>query len=65
MLEREQSWEQRRKLDQLVLDMLSEHEGEEAEKKEEDVQYEYEVKMEELREASKIYLEKRIMEPPS
>ena len=65
MLEWEQSWEQCRKLDQLVLNMISEQEGEEAEKKEEDVQYEYEVKMEELREASKIYLEKRIMEPPS
>ena len=65
MLECEQSWEQCRKLDQLVLGMISEQEGEEAEKKEEDVQYEYEVKMEELREASKIYLEKRIMEPPS
>ena len=65
MLECEQSWEQCRKLDQLVLNMISEQEGEEAEKKEEDVQYEYEVKMEELREASEKYLEKRIMEPPS
>ena len=66
MLECEQSWEQCRKLDQLLLAMIDEHEGGgESEKKEEDTQYEYELKMEELREASTIYLERRRTEPPS
>jgi len=63
MLEFEQSWEQCRKFDQLILEMIGEQEEEEAASKEENDQLEYEEKIYELRDASKKYLENRRTEP--
>ena len=68
MLELEESWEKCRKLDKLILEMMGESEGDEAEnilEKEKDSQYVYETKVEELLEASEKYLDRRRIEPPS
>ena len=65
MDEAELAWEQCRKIDKLLLEILSEREGDEALSKEEETQYEFEEKMDELREAAEKYLKKRMMDPPS
>ena len=68
MLELEESWEKCRKLDKLILEMMGESEGDEAEnilEKEKDSQYVYETKVEELLDASEKYLENRRTEPSS
>ena len=65
MDELELTWEQCRKLDKLLLEIANDQEGDEALSKEEESQLDYEEKMEELREAAKEYLERRMMDPPS
>ena len=65
MEECELVWQQCRKIDKLLLEILNEEDNEEAGSKKEDVQLEYEERMEELREAISEYLAKRVMEPPS
>ena len=64
MDELEPTWEQCRKLDKLLLEIANDQKGDEAINKEEEGQLEYEEKMEELREAAKEYLERRMMDPP-
>ena len=61
------AYKQCRKPDKLLLEILSEQEGDETitTNKEEETQYEYEEKMGELREAAEEYLKKRMMDPPS
>ena len=59
------AWEQCRKIDRLLLEIMDEQEEEEAACKEEEIQIDYEGKIEELRKASNEYLKKRRTEPPT
>ena len=55
-------WQKCKKIDMLIKEILDEEDNEEAGNKKEVARFEYEEKFDELREASKIYLERRRME---